>query len=105
MRIPVLTYHAMAMAGNDPRSNDHHALAADLEVIHREGFEIRPLHELVAVWLRAPRTLHGRKLVALTCDDGSDFDFRDIEHPQWGLQRSFLNILRDFHAAHPHSQP
>ena len=104
MRIPVLTYHAMAMAGNDPRSNDHHALAADLEVIERQGLEVRPLAELVAARLRGPRELQGRKLVALTCDDGPDFDFRDIEHPQWGMQRSFFNILRDFHAAHPGAQ-
>ena len=105
MRVPVLTYHAMAMEGRGPRANDHDALAADLEVIESEGYEVRPLAELVAAWLRRPATLSGRKLIALTCDDGSDFDFRDIEHPSWGMQRSFFNILRDFHAAHPRSQP
>ncbi len=111
MRIPVLTYHAMAMSGNDPRTNDHHALAADLETLDAHGFEIRPLAELVDAWLgksswfrkRAP--LEGRRIVALTCDDGSDFDFRDLEHPQWGRQRSLLNILRDFRARHPDRQP
>ena len=105
MRVPVLTYHAMAMDGRGPRDNDHDALAADLEVIEAEGYEVRPLAELVIAWLRRPASLRGRKLLALTCDDGSDFDFRDIEHPTWGMQRSFFNILRDFHAAHPRSQP
>ena len=68
MRIPVLTYHAMAMSGNGPRTNDHHALAADLEAIAAEGFEVRALHELVDGWLgksswfrkRAP--LEGRRI-------------------------------------------
>jgi hypothetical protein len=93
------------MSGNEPRANDHHALAADLEAIETEGFGIRPLAELVSAWLERPASLEGEKLVALTCDDGSDFDFRDIEHPEWGMQRGFLNILRDFRARHPRSQP
>ena len=111
MRIPVLTYHAMAMSGNDPRTNDHCALAADLQAIESEGFEVRPLHELVDAWLgrfswwRKRPPLEGRRIVALTCDDGSDFDFRDLDHPRWGRQRSFLNILRDFRASRPGLQP
>jgi peptidoglycan/xylan/chitin deacetylase (PgdA/CDA1 family) len=36
------------------------------------------------------------KVVALTFDDGSWFDYYDLDHPTCGLQRSFLNILRDF---------
>jgi hypothetical protein len=95
----------MYMSGNDPRTNDHHALAADLEAIEAAGFEIRPLCDLVAAWLTRPASLEGLKLVALTCDDGSDFDYRDIEHPEWGMQRGFLNILRDFRARHPGRQP
>jgi peptidoglycan/xylan/chitin deacetylase (PgdA/CDA1 family) len=105
MRIPILTYHAMSMSGNDARTNDHHALAADLEAIDAEGFEISPLAGLVTTWLERPEALEGRRVVALTCDDGSDFDFRDLEHPEWGMQRGFLNILRDFRAAHPNAQP
>ena len=111
MRIPVLTYHAMAMSGNDPRTNDHNALAADLEAIESHGFEVRPLSRLVDAWLgklawwRGREPLEGRRIVALTCDDGSDFDYRDLEHPQWGPQRSLLNILRDFRSRHPGRQP
>jgi peptidoglycan/xylan/chitin deacetylase (PgdA/CDA1 family) len=33
--------------------------------------------------------------VFLTFDDGSDFDVRDIDHPEFGTQRSFLGILQD----------
>ena len=54
MRIPILTYHAMAMSGNDPRTNDHHALAADLEAIDAHGFEIRPLAELLGTRVASP---------------------------------------------------
>ncbi len=105
MRIPILTYHSMHISGDDVRTNDHRALAADLEAIHAQGFEIRPLAELVTAWLERPAGLEGRRLIALTCDDGSDFDFHDIEHPQWGMQRSLLNILRDFRSGHPGAQP
>lgn len=105
MRIPVLTYHAMSVHGNDYATNDHVALAADLEVISSRGFEVRPLHELVDVWLADPSALEGRKLVAVTCDDGSDFDYRDLPHPTHGTQRSVLNILRDFQRVHPGAQP
>ena len=31
---------------------------------------------------------------------GSAFDFADFEHPQFGPQRGFLNIMRDFRARH-----
>jgi hypothetical protein len=38
--------------------------------------------------------------VALSFDDGSDFDVHDMPHPRWGPQRSMFNILRDFRAQH-----
>lgn len=98
MRIPILTYHSMAIEGNEYANNDHVALAADLEVICREGFRMRPLHEVVRAWLHEPHSLEGERIVALTCDDGADFDYRDLPHPVAGTQRSFLNILRDFTA-------
>jgi hypothetical protein len=36
------------------------------------------------------------RCVALTCDDGSAFDFRDLDHPTHGPQRSLYNAMRDF---------
>jgi len=38
--------------------------------------------------------------VALSLDDGADFDARDVPHPVWGPQRGMLGILRDFRARH-----
>jgi hypothetical protein len=46
------------------------------------------------------------RCVALTCDDGSLFDFADLDHPTHGPQRSLLNRLRDFIAERgPQAQP
>jgi hypothetical protein len=104
MRIPVLTYHAMNVAGNDYADNDHAALAADLRQVTRAGLRVEPLRKVVD-GLLAGGFGDGVPRVALCCDDGSDFDFRDIEHPAHGRQRSMLNVLRDFAAEFPDAQP
>src|SRR6185437_14585189 len=96
MKIPVLLYHGMNVHGNAYETNDHVALASDLADLARMGFEAMPLHRLVQAWRSEPASLEGRRLVSLTCDDGSDFDARDLDHPKWGVQTSFLGILRDF---------
>ncbi|UXI69467.1 polysaccharide deacetylase family protein [Tahibacter amnicola] len=99
MRVPILTYHAVNIAGNDYASNDHVAFAADLEMLHATGWRIVPLHWIVEQRLgKADRDL--RRCVALTCDDGSDFDYHDLDHPQHGRQRSLYNLLLDFRARH-----
>ena len=42
MRVPVLTYHANNITGNDYASNDHVALAHDLRALHRKGLRMHP---------------------------------------------------------------
>lgn len=105
MRVPVLAYHAVNIAGNDYATNDHVAFAADLRLIDDLGLRIVPLKWVVEQILGlADRDLE--RCVALTCDDGSDFDFRDLEHPKYGLQRSLLSCLRDFVSERgPEAQP
>lgn len=99
MRATILTYHALNIAGNDYAGNDHVALAADLEVIHRLGLRVVPLGWIVDSLLgRDDRDLSNA--VALTCDDGSDLDYFDIDHPQHGRQRSLFNVLVDFRRRH-----
>jgi hypothetical protein len=105
LKIPVLAYHSMNVHGNDYATNDHVALAADLEHLTSEGFEIRPLHGIVEALQRDPGSLEGRRIAGLSCDDGPDFDYHDLDHPTWGPQRSVLNLLRDFRALRPRAQP
>jgi peptidoglycan/xylan/chitin deacetylase (PgdA/CDA1 family) len=102
VKIPVLTYHAMRIHGRDYGNNDLVALAADLEAAAARGFRILPLARIVSAWLEDPEAWTGQRVVAFTCDDGSDFDFTDLEHPSAGPQRGVLNILRDFRARRPH---
>ena len=104
-RIPVLTYHSMNIAGNDYLGNDHVAFAADLRLVTRRGFRVAPLHEVVSAWTRDRGAYEGERVVALSCDDGPDFDFHDLPHPVAGVQRSMLNLIADFAREQPGAQP
>ncbi len=106
MKIPILTYHSADIRGNDYRDNDLTALAEDLEQITLNGIRIVPLAKIVDLWLTASDDLSLQPTVAITCDDGTDFDYHDLPHPVAGPQRSILNILRDFRSGkHRLSQP
>ncbi len=99
MQVPILTYHGVNIAGNDYAGNDHVAFAADLELIHTLGLRIVPVQWVVDQLLgRTQRDL--RRCVALTCDDGSNFDYDDLDHPEHGRQLSFYNALRQFRERH-----
>jgi len=99
MRIPILTYHSMRIHGNDYHSNDHIALRDDLRTLTTHGFEVVSLSQIVQ-WLTVEdmRLASGRSLVGIAFDDGCDFDFHDLPHPTWGVQRSMLGIMQDFRA-------
>jgi peptidoglycan/xylan/chitin deacetylase (PgdA/CDA1 family) len=98
MRVPVLAYHSNNIAGNDYADNDHVALAADLAQIHARGLRIVPLARVIDVLLgRAPDS-EVERAVAITFDDGSWFDWYDLDHPTCGPQRAFAGVLRDFKA-------
>lgn len=99
MRVPVLTYHSMNIAGNDYATNDHIALAEDLRTINRLGLRIVPLSRVVDVLLGAAPESTVESAVAISFDDGSWFDWYDIDHPAHGKQRGMAGILRDFAAA------
>lgn len=94
MRVPVLTYHAVNIAGNDYADNDHVAFAADLRLIDDLGLRVVPVHWVVDQLLgTADRDLSG--CVALTCDDGSELDYFDLDFPAHGTQRSLFNAMLD----------
>jgi peptidoglycan/xylan/chitin deacetylase (PgdA/CDA1 family) len=103
--VPVLTWHAMNVAGEGYADNEHVAFREDLETIHRLGFHVVRLHDIARA-LVAGRLEDLRGCVGLSFDDGADFDFRDLPHPAWGPQRAMANILADFRARHgAHGQP
>ena len=104
MAIPILTYHAQNIAGNDYANNNHVAFAEDLRLLTASGWNVVSLIDIVDMLAR-PDTDWTRKAVAITFDDGSDFDYKDLPHPVAGMQRSMLNIMRDFKAANPMDQP
>lgn len=96
MRIPVLTYHSMRIDGNDYATNDHVAFAADLRTLTSLAVRVVPASDIVR-WVRGDDMPpdDGAKLAAVAFDDGPDFDFHDLPHPTWGMQRSMLNIMQD----------
>lgn len=99
-RLPILTYHGVNVGGNAYATNDHVALAADLKTVDRLGWRIVPLPAAVERWVAGdPAWTEGRTL-AITFDDGTDFDWRDLPHPVHGVQRSLFNTLADFRQAH-----
>jgi peptidoglycan/xylan/chitin deacetylase (PgdA/CDA1 family) len=100
IRIPVLTYHSMNVSGNSYSTNDHMAFAADLALIRDRRIRVAPLADIVDALVADDLEALG-PCVAITFDDGSNFDFYDLPHPTWGIQRSMFSILLDMHAAHP----
>lgn len=98
MRVPVLTYHSNNISGNDYPANDHVALAADLRLIHGCGLRIVPLARVVDVLLGEAPESTVENVVAISFDDGSWFDWHDLDHPTCGPQRGFAGVLRDFAA-------
>jgi peptidoglycan/xylan/chitin deacetylase (PgdA/CDA1 family) len=92
----VLLYHSQNVQGNDYASNDHVALAEDLRLIQELGLKVVPLNWLVG-WLLGDCQLDVHKCVCISFDDGVDADVRDLDFPGHGRQRSFLNVMRDFH--------
>ena len=95
MRVSVLTYHATNISGNDYSTNDHIALEHDLKLFHREKIKIISSHDLID-WLNGKLTLNPLdNHIVLTFDDGSELDYRDWDHPQYGFQKSFLSLLKE----------
>ena len=102
--IPILTYHSLNVAGNDYCGNDHVAFAEDLSLITSLGWRIISL-AAVTQHLSDPNSIWPAKCVAISFDDGTNFDYEDLPHPTHGMQRGMLNIMKDFANANPAAQP
>ena len=104
LKIPVLTYHSMNIDGNTYATNDHLALASDLDTIRQLGFRVIPLGKVVDWYEGKIPDQDLTHTAAITLDDGSWFDYYDLDHPSCGLQRSMFNILKDHNRRHGSSQ-
>jgi peptidoglycan/xylan/chitin deacetylase (PgdA/CDA1 family) len=80
--------------GNDYANNDLVAFSEDLLLLQRLGWRVVPLDWVIQTLLKCAHYDLSR-CVVLTCDDGVDFDYWDLDHPQHGPQKSFYNRLQD----------
>lgn len=99
MRVPVLAYHAANLAGPDNPRDDQSALAADLDALHVAGWRVVPLRWVVEQHLSlAHRDL--TRCVALSCDDGTDLDWRGVDWLGIGYKPGMREILLQFQQRH-----
>ena len=94
-KIPILTYHSQNISGNAYQTNDHIALREDLRAVYALGFRIVPVSWIVEWILGYRDDSQLSQVIALTFDDGTNFDYFDIDHPQHGFQQSFFIFYRN----------
>ncbi|MEZ5504299.1 MAG: polysaccharide deacetylase family protein [Halioglobus sp.] len=100
MRGLVLAYHSQNCGGYDYGSNDHLAFERDLRAVLARDLPIVSLADIASALAAGLTAQLPDRFVAFSCDDGSLLDWRDYEHPRFGPQRSFANILREQVARH-----
>ena len=96
MKAAILAYHSQNIAGDETANNDHVALAADLEVLHKAGCRFVSLATLVDAIFEGVSPAPESPLICLTFDDGCDFDVRTLEFPGYGLQPGLLQLMEAF---------
>jgi len=95
-RVPVLTYHGLHAPGWEYHENDHVALEQDLQLLDSLDVRVAPLELVVRHALgQSVRGMEDRKIVAISFDDGTDLDYVDFSHPDYGYLKSFHRILRE----------
>ena len=98
---PVLTWHGYNVFGDRYENNDLIAFAADLRSIDDAGFAVVPLLE-VARWVRGEQddfadfVADGRPVAALSCDDGTDYDWLNVNHPSMACKAASRHHCASF---------
>jgi len=85
----------MNVIKNTYAENEHPSSKSDIEMIEALGLQIIPLSRVVDWHEGTIPDAEVSRSVAITFDDGSWFDFYDLDHPTCGMQRSMFNILKD----------
>jgi len=93
---PILTYHSQNIRSNRYGENDHISLKADLESLHTNGKRLISLTTLVDWLLAGVDDGSLDDAVCITFDDGCKLEISDEIVPGYGLQSSFLSILKTF---------
>ncbi|MCF6263621.1 MAG: polysaccharide deacetylase family protein [Xanthomonadales bacterium] len=96
MSCPIFTYHSQNIRSNRYGENDHVSLKADLEDLHTHGKRLISLTTLVDWLLAGVDDGSLDDAVCITFDDGCKLEISDEIVPGYGLQTSFLSILKDF---------
>ncbi len=91
--IPVLCYHGSQIRGTAYFQNDHAAMEEDLRYLLHENYRLLSPLAMVSALRQGDENLLTGRLVCITFDDGTDFDYFDQEHENAGLVRSFHTIL------------
>lgn len=92
--VPILTYHSWQREGTTRERNDHIALAADLKVLSRLGLRTCSVLDIVAcLFARGGDLSPVAGCVALSCDDGANWDFRDDGAATDGSATSLRRVL------------
>ena len=90
----VLTFHSHNISGQDYATNDHVALDGTLTLLARLGIPVLRLLDVVRSLRAGTFARLPARFACITFDDGSDYDWRDLEFRGHGVQRSMGTILR-----------
>src|SRR5579862_8874519 len=96
MKVAILAYHSQNIKGSTYATNDHIALATDLEQVRQRELRVIRLRNVVDAWLDGRQDDLPAVAVALTCDDGTCLDWEEFDHPTEGRQKSFRDIVATY---------
>ncbi len=90
----VLTFHSHNVAGESYETNDHVALDETLTLLESLRIPVLRLLDVVRRLRAGTFAALPSRFACITFDDGSDYDWRDLDFPGHGAQRSMFSILR-----------
>jgi len=90
----ILTFHSHNISGNEYATNDHVALEATLAQLERAAVPVLRLLDVAKRLRRGSFDDLPQRFACITFDDGTNYDWHDLAHPQHGPQKSMRAVLR-----------